>query len=398
MAGQAIDRLTPLPPELKIMIVEFATSDPQNPRYSREQAPKTQREALGKIRRTIRPWKDAASTLLFREITFPARMTAPEWSANPFTYGPCVETLNVVTIEYLPLGFQGYLLQTDEYLNGPYAPDSITDRAHEEQGFDIYCELEEEHLETLKKDVCPAHLRRLLRSMSKLRKVVLTGDQRALHNYCDDYEVCLLSTCTELVTSHGCHAVAPRAGVYDLGRKYLKMLMKALSTAKKPIQELIVEGGEPGRALNCHALNMPHSHIQYTANVFSRHTTLELEIFADSTKVEDLKGFTGGSSPIAQVLSYATKLEHFRLTTEGDYGDDERLCDFKTVMLGCVFPKLKTCVIGCWIIETTDLLSFLRGSPDLRQLRLYENQYKVGSLDDVLKVLRHENPGLTVEV
>ncbi|KAL8646445.1 MAG: hypothetical protein Q9226_006856 [Calogaya cf. arnoldii] len=142
---------------------------------------------------------------------------------------------------------------------------------------------------------------------------------------------------------------------------------------------------------------MPPSHIQYTANVFSRLTTLELEIFADSTKLEDLDGFTGGASPIARILSYATKLEHFKLTTEGDFGR-ERLLDFKTVMLGCVLPKLKSCVIIGWIIETTDLLDFLRESPDLRQLGLYEHQYKVGSLDDVLGVLRHEKPGLTVEV
>lgn len=264
--------------------------------------------------------------------------------------------------------------QTLGYHNGGSDANPVLDRDHEEQGFDIYCELAEDHLETLKEDTCPAHLSNLLGSMTNLRKVVLTGDQRARND------------CT-----------VPRAGVYDLGCDYLQMLMKALSTAKTPVEELVVYGGEEARALNYTALNMPSTHIQYTMNVFSRLTRLELEIFADShMELDTLDGSTEDSSPIARVLSYANNLEHLTLTTEAGYCDDG-LGDFKTVMLGCVLPKLKSVVIGPWNIEINDLLNFLRGSPGLNQLCLSDNEYKIGSLDDVLRVLQHDKPGLTVE-
>lgn len=87
-----------------------------------------------------------------------------------------VKTLNTVTIEYEDLSFDEYHIQTlGYYESGPDHP--IMDDYLEEQGFDTYCELANEHLKTLEAEVCPAHLSDLLGSMPYLQKVVLTGDQ-----------------------------------------------------------------------------------------------------------------------------------------------------------------------------------------------------------------------------
>lgn len=106
MAGHAINHLDRLPFELKIMVVDLATSDLEGPPIFVPRCDiKLKRDALGKIRGMIRSLKDAASAILFQEITFRARMTAAEWSANPFTCGLYVKTLNMVTIEYEAFNF-----------------------------------------------------------------------------------------------------------------------------------------------------------------------------------------------------------------------------------------------------------------------------------------------------
>ncbi|KAI4271152.1 MAG: hypothetical protein LQ337_006207 [Flavoplaca oasis] len=304
----------------------------------------------------------------------------------------------MATIEYEDLSFGEYHLQTlGYYRSGPEHP--IMDDDHEEQGFDTYCELANEHLKTLEAEVCPAHLTDLLRSMPHLQKVILTGDQRELlRNYRVDYWDCNLSGCTESEEDHELLAVAPRAGLLDLGCEHLQMLIKALSDADSPVQELLVYGKQPTMALDHHALNMPATHLQYAMNVFSRLKSLELDISAiyDMADIE-LPGFTKGSSPIARVLSYAKKLQYLRLTIEEDcYGHD--MGDFKTIMLGCVLPNLKACTIGCWALEVEDLLNFLQESPKLDQLRLFHIAYKSRSVGDVLKVLGQHRPSLVVEI
>ncbi|KAL8866031.1 MAG: hypothetical protein Q9198_009066 [Flavoplaca austrocitrina] len=255
----------------------------------------------------------------------------------------------MATIEYEDLTFDEYHLQTlGYYRSGPDHP--IMDDDHEEQGFDTYCELANEHLKTLEAEVCPAHLTALLRSMPHLQKVILTGDQREiLRNYRVDYWDCNLSGCTESEENHELLAVAPRAGLLDLGCDYLQILIKALSDAESPVQELAVYGEQSTMALDHHALNMPETHLQYTMNVFSRLESLELMISAvyDMADIE-LPGFTKDPSPIARVLSYAKKLQYLRLTTEEDRLRHD-LGDFKTIMLGCVLPNLKACTIGCWL-------------------------------------------------
>ncbi|KAL9627928.1 MAG: hypothetical protein Q9204_006232 [Flavoplaca sp. TL-2023a] len=405
MAEPCVNHMRRLPQEIKSFIVEFATSDLEVPRdlgpnyvgQPEKRAKKTQREALAKLR-LVRPLKEAAESFLFREITVQAFMTAQEWSTHPFTCGIHVRTLKMATIEYEDLSFDEYYLQTlGYYRSGPEHP--IMDDDHEKQGFDTYCELANEHLKTLEAEVCPAHLTALLRSIPHLQKVILTGDQRELlRNYRVDYWDCNLSGCTESEENHELLAVAPRAGLLDLGSDYLQILIKALSDAESPVQELAVYGEQSTMALDHHALNMPETHLQYTMNVFSRLESLELMISAvyDMADIE-LPGFTKGSSPIARVLSYAKKLQYLRLTTEEDWLRHD-MGDFRTIMLGCVLPNLKACTIRCWTLEAEDLLDFLQGSPKLDQLRLFHIAYKSGSVDDVLKVLGQRRPTLVVEI
>ena len=242
MAEPGINHMRRLLQEIKIFIVEFAISDLEVPRClgpnlaedRKRRARKIKREALA-ILRLVRPLKEAAEFFLFREITFQTFMTAKEWSAHPFTCGIHVKILNMVTIEYEDLSFDDYQIQTLGYFrSGPDHP--IMDYDHEEQGFDTYCELANEHLKTLEPEVCPAHLSDLLGSMPYLQKVVLTGDQRELsRNYRVDYWDCHLSGCTESEQNHELLAVAPRAGLLDLGCEYLQMLIKARFRTQKAL-------------------------------------------------------------------------------------------------------------------------------------------------------------------
>ncbi|KAL8883257.1 MAG: hypothetical protein Q9192_007310 [Flavoplaca navasiana] len=349
MAEPGINHMRRLTQEVKSLIVEFAVSDLEvlrdlGPNYVGEpekRAKKTQREALAKLR-LVRPLKKAAESFLLREIPVQAFMTAQEWSANTFTCGIHVKTLKMATIEYEDLNFDEYHLQAFRYYrSGPEHP--IMDDDHEEQGVDTYCELANEHLKTL-----------------EAKKVVLTGDQREkLRNYHVDYWDCNLSGCAESEENHELLAVAPRAGLLALGCEYLQMLIKALSDAESPVQELAVYGEQSIMALDHHALNMPETHLQYTMNVFCRLKSLELDISASYDMADiELPGFAKGSSPIARVLSYAKQLQFLRLATEEDwYGHD--MGDFKTIMLGCMLPNLKSCTIGCWALEAEDLLDFL---------------------------------------
>ncbi|KAL8752994.1 MAG: hypothetical protein Q9199_005361 [Rusavskia elegans] len=395
MADDGVDHLTPIPPEIKKMIVGYVGTD--GPRFPHNAGRETLRDL-----RFFRIFNDAATRLLFSKLIFRAHMKPVDFmKRQKFTFGHYVKTLFVTTIEYEYedwdlAGFCAMIDCSDHPL--------LDDLDHHKQAFDIYTQLRNDHLDSLAAKDCLAHLTSLLSSMPKLQKVVLTGDQRAIGNYKEvytkDYCKCKLRSCSEPSEDHWVLANGPRAGLRELGKEHFLMLMSALSTTTAPVTELEVASGDEANALNYRVLNLSPARMIHTVDVLSCLTKLSLEFFADEVEPMDLAtldGSTTESSPIARILSHADDLEHLELHIETEHGSKQK-GDFKTIMLGCLLPSLKTCLLQDWNVEAEDLLNFLHGSPHLTELCLARCNFTVGTLDSVLDVLRRSKPYLSVEV
>ncbi|KAI4109871.1 MAG: hypothetical protein LQ339_001655 [Xanthoria mediterranea] len=366
MANANLDRLTGLAPELHCMIAKF-----------------TVRDDLKSLRQVSKCWNDAATPVLFREFAFRMHTTPEEWSKRiRFEKGAFVKTFTVTTIVYERLNFGEYKARRLPN-NIRHASSNVQHSLeHPKQEFASYKQCRDDHMELLAERHCLAYLTVLLDSMKNLQKVKLTGDYLAVNQ------------------RNPSLAMGLKSGLADMGKSHLHVLLSALAAARSPLSELTVHGLGEDR-LRYKAFNVPATHGNLT--VFSKLTVLDLTFihgFYDNLQVPAPTNVNPeGISFVARTLSCAINLLHLTLTLDHDSGfNNVASNDLHLVLHGCRLPKLLTCKLWCSIISYTILANFIRGSPSLSQLTIWETKTDPNTLHGIHAALRKEFPQLTLEI
>lgn len=366
MANANRDRLRGLAPELHCMIAEF-----------------TVRDGLRSLRQVSKCWNAAATPVLFREFAFRIHTTPEEWSKRiRFELGAFVKTFTVTTIEYERLNFGEYKARRLPN-NIRHASSNVQHGLeHPRQGFASYKQCRDDHMELLAERHCLAYLSVLLDSMKNFQKVKLTGD------------------CLAVNQRNPSLAVGPKSGLADMGKSHLHVLLSALAAARSPLSELTVHGlGEDH--LRYKAFDVPATHGNLT--VCSKLTVLDLNFIPGFHDDPDVTATTNlnpeGISFVARTLSCAINLLHLTLTLDHDSDfDNVEPKDLRLVLHGCRLPRLLTCKLRCSIISYTTLANFIRGSPNLSQLTIWETKTNPNTLHDIHAALRKDFPQLTLEI
>ncbi|KAL8768826.1 MAG: hypothetical protein Q9209_005007 [Squamulea sp. 1 TL-2023] len=386
MAKMERDLLSGLPPELRRLIGEL-----------------TKREDLKSLRTVSKSWNDVATPILFSQFSFRLHMTETEWAQRPkFVSGSLVTTLYVTTIEYEDLNWHEYNNNLD--YDHPLGENPVGDRRHVKQAFATYRKLRKNHRKALEQRHCLAYLTSLLSLMANLRKVVLTGDNNAVHKnhpFAKEYDHCSLPDCDypssqEYLGEHAALAVPPRSGLIDLGKTHVQILLLALATTKSPVTELTVQSADDYIELLYTALDLPAT--PHNLDVLSKLTKLELTFCVpySHTDLDVFRTINGKDvSCVAYTLSYATNLRRLRLSLENTGECDDEFINLDLVSRGCNLPKLTTCILDSWQTSYETVSNFVRGSPKLAHLHLRDM-----FLDTTLACLRNDlskvRPGLAV--
>ena len=367
----------------------------------------TVRDDLKSLRQVSKSWKDVATPILFSELTFRMHTTPEEWSKRVrFEMGAFVKTFTVTTIEYEDLDFEEYKECLEEIHGG--GGDVQHSVQHLRQGFASYKQCRSDHMELLEERHCLAYLTILLNPLINLRKVKLTGDYLDVnqpnphrledhHGNLSNYRSALsTSTCNDRASL----AVGPISGLADLGKTHLQVLFSALAVARSPLSELTINDF-PGGHLRYKAFDIPATHGNLA--VFSSLTVLNLNFvygFYDDPEVPATTNINPeGISFVARTLSCAINLLRLTLTLDHERGwDDVAPNELHLILHGCRLPKLLTCKLRCSIISYTTLANFIRGSPSLSQLTIWETDTDFDTVHDIHTALGKEFPQLTLEI
>ncbi|KAL8803746.1 MAG: hypothetical protein Q9200_006085 [Gallowayella weberi] len=159
-----------------------------------------------------------------------------------------------------------------------------------------------------------------------------------------------------------------------------RLLMIALYLKKVPVTQLIVRTNDPGRFMLQHDVFKTDQHfLNQVESVFSSLTKLHLDLDAGSESTVRLPLVTN----IPRIMRQATRIEHLSIDLVRE--DLARgpghprpkwrmLLDFEGILHGCIFPKLRTCLLFGFPCKIADICGFIHGCPDLQELCLEECQ------------------------
>ncbi|KAL8992624.1 MAG: hypothetical protein Q9169_006956 [Polycauliona sp. 2 TL-2023] len=344
-----------------------------------------------------------ASEYLFSELTYRIHTTPSEWAQRAtFAHGPLVKILYLTAVE-----FSGIFAEIEDHAETSVkgGPNPVADDGHLQHAFDTYERLGDEHLHVLQGDECLAQLSFLLRDMTTLRKIVLTGDKDAVlknQPYKERYRGCHLRRCLRQFDSffdcskhHAALGLPPTSGLLVLGKTHVKILLAALAAAGNNTSalELEVKGLEYD-GLSYEAFCQPKT--PENLAVFSRLTKLHLVFRGDVPWVpEECHGEPDCASA---TIAFAVNLKHLTLNFQDpEYysGSDD---DTSYFLHNCKLPKLETCTLVHYTAAYRTLARFIKGCPKLTKLTIWDSKSSDAEKRFLRKQLRMRIPRVNIKI
>ncbi|KAL8994369.1 MAG: hypothetical protein Q9169_005633 [Polycauliona sp. 2 TL-2023] len=333
------------------------------------------KEDLQNIRLACREFNEVAISLLYHELTRRLDVTEQEIARRPsFTFGRYVRVLKFLAICYDNIPSKKYAKSIRKRCKQQKV---AYDERLGKQSLDGYHTLVETHRSAMNTGLIEAYAMSLLDHMPNVEIVLISdGICRSPSSGLSDGH---FTNQASLSADHKPYNVALGSG-HDgiIGPEYWHLLARIISTSSMHITKLSVYSSFPGgHGLKPKTLSTTGPSLDQTLNIFANLTTLELEVDGERSS-------SASKSALAYVLARATKLEVLELRTVSDIGDY-----LGVVLRGCAYPKLRICILNCFISTSEQLLRFLSFPERLTHLNIghhcLEGRYTWQQLVPVLK-------------
>ncbi|KAL8800549.1 MAG: hypothetical protein Q9182_005104 [Xanthomendoza sp. 2 TL-2023] len=219
---------------------------------------------------------------------------------------------------------------------------------------------------TIKAGTRPSHIVPIL-SMNNLRKVLFTNESRnpPLRRWYG-YPTSYLHTKSTYLYGLPAEPITLS----------FRVLLVTLYFKKVPVTQLIARTNYSWRfMLQPDVFDVDQPFLNQIESVFSNLTKLHLDLDAGHEFAVRLPLVTN----FPRIMRQATRLEHLSIDlVREDLARGpghprrtwRRLLDFEGILHGCIFPKLRTCLLFGFPCRIADIRSFIHGCPDLQELCL----------------------------
>lgn len=367
--------------------------------------------ALKSARLVCKAWAVQASPFLFNNVFITARHADLQVAQSlASTFGHYVETLTYSWEHFQQWSTPNeYLEQVDKMCSG--RPIGIIKRpacfdAHIRQSWDTYDRLAKEKKDIGTEEQQILHLVRAFKDMPRITRIkvtcswrqrgqcwcmqALTDARQRENNPWKQELICPDDNCNFLAYHYGSCVRSQAPSWTNRPLEQWKVLMHALQQAGKSVKEILIEDPEKAES-GCPAEVFIPSFglVDIMKDVFSSLTKLQLSL--SLTKLPPDFGHAVPDIKLRQVLKTAINLSslHISLLDESwrevEVEYEEPLL---TMFVGCSFPKLRSLSLdGCGSTET-QLLLFLKQTPDLHELSLRRYALTDGFWRPVVQELR----------
>ncbi|KAL8677179.1 MAG: hypothetical protein Q9186_006382 [Xanthomendoza sp. 1 TL-2023] len=239
---------------------------------------------------------------------------------------------------------------------------------HAQLAWTRYDGIKKTHYADLEAGRCPSYLAPIL-SMNKLRKVVFING--SFNPHLSSRGECGLLNCTHQTRSSFEVSDSPAPTTLSF-----RLLMIALFHKKVPITQLIARSNRGWRFMLDYDVFVVDQHfLHQIEGVFSNLTSLHLDLETGWDPVRRRGTNYTRVTNLPQLMRQATGLEHLSIDLVNKTFRDMssfRHSRSEEILQGCIFPKLRTCLLSGFRYTISDIRGFLHGCRDLEELCLEE--------------------------
>ncbi|CAD6590200.1 MAG: hypothetical protein ASARMPRED_004667 [Alectoria sarmentosa] len=359
-----------LPPELQILVCQNMT--------------KTE---LKNARLICKSLNQAAVPMLFDEVFIAATYSDLEIADLVASrFGSYIKTITLSFVQYPDYS-------KDRFIElGSKAREKITlERVdgHLAYAFKNYRKVRKEHLEVTESCEFLTQLCQVLRRLIRCRKIVITdrgngcsGHKWAVHRH-DPWkkeDLCPYQNCPLSESDHVSFFIRPDPPFSEDQAQEWYTAILALSIAAPRFTELVVGGEGHNGFLPMSAFNMMARQSSHVVTCFKILTKLKLSLSPD----HDTRDI------VAKALSAAINLECLFIEGDGEilYDVPGPMSMVSAILGGCRFAKLRSLILANMTSNENELLEFLRNSPLLEHLTIYQFLLERGFWHEVAVSIR----------